>query len=97
MAQTARDFSYHLKRDIGLSQFYLAKVYAVNGRSDPRYIKQAAEQIYRAFVANPDFKQWYQGDRDFDPVRTQIDAALQQMKDPAEVRRRLASATPKRK
>jgi tetratricopeptide (TPR) repeat protein len=121
VARAARDFAYTLKRDIGWSQFYLAQVYAVKARTDPRYIKDAADQLYRAFVANPGFKEWYQGrERSdgpgsrldaarerraseepiparFDPVRPQIDEALRKLENSAEIRRRMASAAPKRK
>jgi hypothetical protein len=50
-----------------------------------------------AFHANPVFKEWYQGIARFDPVRSQIDAALQQPEDAAEVRRRLATSNATRK
>ncbi len=92
IARRTRDLAYQIKRDIGKSQFYLARVYAMNGRSDPRFIEDAAKHLHIAFVANPDFKQWYRDERWFDPVRIRIDAALERMTDPAEVRRRLALA-----
>jgi eukaryotic-like serine/threonine-protein kinase len=121
VARAARDFAYRLKRDIGWSQFYLAQVYAVKARTEPRYIKDAADQLYRAFVANPGFKEWYQGRERldepgaridaaserrwseepiparFDPVRPGIDAALRELENSSEMRRRMASAAPKRK
>ena len=61
VARSAKDLAYSLKRDIGWSQFYLAEVYAMKARTDPSYIEPAANSLYIAFHANPDFKQWYQG------------------------------------
>ncbi len=106
IARAVRDLAYRLKRDIGWSQFYLAQVYAVKARTEPCYIKHAADQLYIAFHANPGFKQWYEGTARsdpptipayFDPVRPQIDAELRRKGDAADVRRRLASANSRRK
>jgi hypothetical protein len=47
-------------------------------RSDRSQIAAAARQLHLAFLANPGFKRWYKHDPVFDPVRSEIDAALQQ-------------------
>jgi eukaryotic-like serine/threonine-protein kinase len=86
----ARELAIQLRRDVGNAHYLSAEVYAVLGASDADYIEQAAKQLFRAFVAHPDFSQWYRIENPrFDPVRARIDAALGRMEDPAVVRRRL--------
>jgi tetratricopeptide (TPR) repeat protein len=92
VAECAKDLAIQIRRHVGWSHFNLARAYAVLGASDPHLIDEAAQQLFRALVAHPDFQQWYRGKRDsrwFDPVRARIDAALGRMEDPAVVRRRL--------
>jgi tetratricopeptide (TPR) repeat protein len=87
VARRARDLAVILKRHYGASQYYLARVYAVSGRSEPHFIADAADQLFRAFLANPDFQKWYRQDSWFDPVRSQVDAELGQRPDPVELHR----------
>ena len=90
--ERARDLAITFHRDVGRAHFHSAQVYAALGASDPEYIPQAAGQLFRAFVANPDFMQWYRNPSQwFDPVRAPIDAALGRLEDPEAVRRRLAA------
>jgi serine/threonine protein kinase len=91
IARRARDFALILKRHYGASQYYLARVYAVSGRSDPQFIKDAADQLFLAFVANPDYQKWYTQDSWFDAVRVQVNAELKQRPDPVEIHRRRTS------
>jgi serine/threonine protein kinase len=89
VAEHARDLALRIRRDVGWSHFNLARAYAVLGRSDPHFIDEAAKQLFRAFIAHPDFQQWYRAQGPwFDPVRARIDAALGRMEDPEVVRRR---------
>ena len=90
VAERTRDLAIQFRRDVGWSHFNLAMVYAALGESDPHLIDEAAKQLFRAFIAHPDFQQLYRREtRWFDPVRARIDAALGRMEDPAVVRRRL--------
>ncbi len=91
VAERARDLAIEFRRDVGWSHFNLAMVYAVLGESEPHLIEEAAKQLFRSFIAHPDFQQKYRVEsRWFDPVRARIDAALGRMEDPAVVRRRRA-------
>jgi hypothetical protein len=90
IAERARDLAIRVGHDVGRSHYHLATVYAALGESDPNLIEEAAKQLFLAFLAHPDFQQWYrQETRWFGPVRARIDAALGRMGDPAVVRRRL--------
>ena len=63
----------------GRSHFYKAEVLSVAARSDSRQVALAAKQLQLAIHANPKFKVWYQRDKLFDPIRTRINAALDQL------------------
>ncbi|MGO9915117.1 MAG: protein kinase domain-containing protein, partial [Isosphaeraceae bacterium] len=63
----------------GRSHFYKAEVLSVAARADSRQVALAAKQLQLAIHANPKFKVWYQRDKLFDPVRTRINAALDQL------------------
>jgi serine/threonine protein kinase len=65
----------------GQAYYYLARARAIAARSDPEQISEAAENLHYAVLAHPRFREWYRGDREFDPVRTRIDAALQRLAD----------------
>jgi hypothetical protein len=88
VARAARDFAITLKEYCGESHYYLARVYAVDARSNPASIIDAAKQLYNAFTAHTDFQRWYEDDRWFDPVRIQTDAELRRMPDPAGIQPR---------
>jgi serine/threonine protein kinase len=93
IARRALDLAISLRILRGESHFYLARACAVDGRSNPESIAEAAKQLHNAFVAHPFYKDRnYLRDPTFDPVRVQIDAALQRMPDPVELRRRLAAS-----
>ena len=100
LARRDLDLAIDLKDDRGLSQYQgmshyqLAQVQAVAGRTDPPAITEAAQQLARAFRAHPAYRQYYQRDRRFDPVRTRLDAALPpaEAKARAEVQSRTATA-----
>jgi hypothetical protein len=96
LARRALDLVIELKLDRGrgASHYLLARVHAVAGRTDPQAITEAAKQLCRAFLAQPVFREGYQRDRRFDPVRARLDAAMPQAdaEARAEVRRRRASA-----
>ena len=90
VVERARELAVRFGRDVGRSHYQSAQVYAVLGASDPAYLDQAAAQLFRAFLANPEFQQWYRNPSPwFDPVRARIDAALGRMEDPAVVRDRM--------
>ena len=90
VVERARELAVRFGRDVGRSHYQSAQVYAVLGASDPAYIEKAAAQLFRAFLANPEFQQWYRNPGPwFDPVRARIDAALGRMEDPAVVRDRM--------
>jgi hypothetical protein len=55
----------------------LGLAYATAGLDRPRYIDEAAEQLYCAFDANGEYINRYQSGESFNPVRAQIDRALE--------------------
>jgi tetratricopeptide (TPR) repeat protein len=65
----------------GQVHYYRAKVRILAARSDPDQLSNAAEDLHCAILAHPRFRQWYHHDREFDPVRTRLDAALDRMVD----------------
>jgi tetratricopeptide (TPR) repeat protein len=89
IAERARDLAIQFRPGAGGPYYNLAQVYAVLGASDPPLIEEAAQQLFQAFLAHPDFLKRYRKQSPwFDPVRTRIDAALARMEDPMEVHRR---------
>jgi tetratricopeptide (TPR) repeat protein len=70
----------HIPR--GQAYYYLAKARSVAARADAEQIEQAAENLQYAITAHRRFRDWYRNDHVFDPVRTQIDAALDRLSDP---------------
>ena len=94
VAERAYEFAVQLKRDVAKSQYNLAQVYAVMGRSDPQFIRQTAKLLSQAFVARPELRQWYREDRWWlYRIRTRLDAALHQIESSTQVKGRLASAS----
>jgi tetratricopeptide (TPR) repeat protein len=95
LARRALDLAIELKLDLGcgVSHYMLARVHAVAGRTDPQAITEAAKQLSRAFLAHPVYREGYQRDRRFDPVRARLDAAIPQAEADAraELHRRRAS------
>ncbi|MHB1556289.1 MAG: protein kinase domain-containing protein [Isosphaeraceae bacterium] len=90
VAEFARDMAIEVDRDVGQAHFNLARVYAVLAASDPGRARDAANQLFLAFVAHPDFRSWYRDDRRwFDPVRVPIEAELARMENPDGLRSRL--------
>jgi serine/threonine protein kinase len=79
IADMAVSCSKELKQYQGQSHYYKAKVLSVAARSDSTQVALAAEQLQRAILANHRFKEWYEGDKVFDPVRIRINAALDQL------------------
>ena len=71
--------SIELKQYQGRSHYYKAMVLSVAARSDWTQVALAAKQLQLAIHANDRFKEWYQGDKHFDPVRTRINAALDRL------------------
>jgi serine/threonine protein kinase len=79
IANKAVSWSIELKRSRGRSHYYLAKVLSVAARSDSAEIVSAARELQLAIHANGRFKEWYEGDKVFDPVRIRINAVLDQL------------------
>ncbi len=78
LADMAVRCSNELRRYQGRSHYYKATVLSLAARSEPAQAALAAQELRFAFLANPRYKEWYQRDRLFDPVRIQVDAALDQ-------------------
>ena len=76
IAEMAVSCSIELKQSQGRSHYYMAEVLSVAARSDSTQVALAAKQLQLAIHANDRFKEWYQGDKVFDPVRMRINAAL---------------------
>lgn len=81
IADMAVSCSIELKQSQGLTHYYKAMVLSVAARSDWTRVTLAAENLQLAFPANDKFKVWYQRDKLFDPVRTRINAELDQLPD----------------
>jgi tetratricopeptide (TPR) repeat protein len=75
----------HSGIELGLSrgQFHYIRAVAMSvaARTDPANLPGAATQLMYAFHAHSRFKEWYQQDKLFDPVRVQIDAMLENLPD----------------
>ena len=64
----------------------------MKGQTDTRFIKEAADQLSRAFVACPYLRRWYQDDGWYlNSVRVKLDVELQRIEDSTAGRRRLVS------
>ncbi|HMF38810.1 MAG TPA: serine/threonine-protein kinase, partial [Isosphaeraceae bacterium] len=81
IADMAVSCSIELKqsKSRGLCHYYKAMVLSVAARSDWTQVTPAAKQLQLAIHANDKFKEWFQSDKHFDPVRTRINAALDQL------------------
>jgi tetratricopeptide (TPR) repeat protein len=66
----------------GRFHYTKAVVHGVGGRSDLTHLELAARQLKFAFMANARYKEWYQRDPLFDPVRVQLDALIEELLDP---------------
>jgi serine/threonine protein kinase/tetratricopeptide (TPR) repeat protein len=93
VARRALDLAIVLKIPRGEAHYYLARACAIEGRSNPEAIGEAAKQFYCAFTAHPIFRQWYQVETDFDPVRIPIDMALRQLERAASAASRPTSSS----
>ena len=68
--------SIELKQYESRSHFFKAEALSVAARSDRLQIESAAKQLQLAIYGNAKFKDWYQGEKMFDPVRPRVDAAF---------------------
>ena len=92
VAQRAAELAGQIGRDLDKCQYNLAQVYAVKGRTDTRFIKEAADQLSRAFVACPYLRQWYQDDSWYlNSVRVPLDVELRRIEGSTAGRPRLVS------
>jgi tetratricopeptide (TPR) repeat protein len=66
----------------GRFHYTKAVAHGVGGRTDPTHLELAARQLKFAFMANARYKEWYQQDKLFDPVRVQLDALIEELLDP---------------
>ena len=91
-SNSTRELADRAPGAVGKVEYLSAQVYAMLAVREPERMDEAAEHLYRAFVAHPDFREWYRHPNIcFDPVRSGIDAALARMEDPAAVHSRLAA------
>jgi predicted Zn-dependent protease len=98
IARRAQDLAIRAEQQVAKSQYNLAQVYAVRGRSDLRFIKQAAEQLSKSFSGRPHLRNWYRDDQWWlEPVKPLLDTALREIEEMAEVHGRMASAPPSRR
>ena len=73
----ALNVAINRKLDRGDLYYWLAEAYAIAGLDRPRFIEEAAEQLFCAFVANGEYINRYKTNESFNPVRAQIDRALE--------------------
>ena len=92
IARRALDLAISLDLHRGMLHYDLARAYAVPDQRGQTSIRSAASQLFRAFVANPLYRERYTQDSAFDKVRVRLDAVLGTKFDPGEeYRRRLAA------
>jgi tetratricopeptide (TPR) repeat protein len=77
IGRRALDLAISLNLDRGDLHYELGQALASAGLDRPRYIEEAAEQLYCAFVANAEYINRYKSNGSFNPVRAQIDRALE--------------------
>ncbi len=65
----------------GQAHYHLARARAIAARADPGQIAKVARNLHYATIANPRYRDWYRKDRDFDPMRAEIDAVLRRLED----------------
>lgn len=92
IAENALELARMLDRSVGPSHYNLARAYADSANDDASFIHRAAEQLFRAFVAHPLYKDRYIKDSTFDAIRGQIDAILDDKPDAKEEYQRRLSA-----
>ncbi len=94
IARRALDLAISLKLKRGRFHYTLARAHAFAARTDPRQLKPAARQLRYAFLANRDiYKQGYERDVLFDPIRSRLDPLLGHDTKPGPRRPRAASRT----
>jgi tetratricopeptide (TPR) repeat protein len=97
IARRALDLDIELDQPRGMSHFNLARACAESARSDPTspYVEEAANHLFRAFVAHPGYQAKYKHESTFDAVRVWIDASLNLKADSRELhQRKLAVRSP---
>jgi serine/threonine protein kinase len=92
LAQAAIHFVLTLKQPRAESHFNLALVYAVSSRTDPEFLSKTVEELAWAFEAHADYRRYYAQEARFNPIRHQIDAAVERKIE--EYRRRLLEKPP---
>jgi serine/threonine protein kinase/tetratricopeptide (TPR) repeat protein len=78
----------------GRGHYTKAVVLAIASHSAPQRIESMAEHLSEAFKSHSKFRAWYQGDRTFDALRIQLDAALDRLSNEPERARPNAAARP---
>jgi eukaryotic-like serine/threonine-protein kinase len=98
VARRVLDRALEIKRRYADAHYTLARAYAACGATDPASVVEAADQLFHASAANPEYMQKYDRDAFFDGLRAQLAPMLAQMPeihrlpDPtAEYRRRFSS------
>ena len=74
LARKTLDLANALNQLKSESHYSLAQAYAALARNDHEFVAQAADELWRVFVANPSNQVNYRQDSAFDGVREQIDA-----------------------
>jgi eukaryotic-like serine/threonine-protein kinase len=83
VGRRALNLAINLKLDCGYLHYELGHALALADLERPRYIDESAEQLFLAFVANQEYIHRYRNSDSFNPVRAQLDRALE-----SEMRRR---------
>lgn len=77
IGRRALDVAIKLELERGDLHYYLGQALASAGLNRPRFIDESAEQLFCAFVANEEYVNRYKNSDSFNPVRAQIDRALE--------------------
>ena len=76
IGRRALNVAIKLKLERGDLHYWLGEAYAAAGLEKPRFIEEAAEQLFCAFVAHSEYINRYKSNKSFNPVRAQIDRAI---------------------
>ncbi len=75
IARAALNLAKVLKQRQGESHYHLA-AYALSSRTDREFVAKTVQELAWAFEAHQDYRRDYARDEIFNPIRSQIDAAV---------------------
>jgi serine/threonine protein kinase/tetratricopeptide (TPR) repeat protein len=77
VAQAAVHLAFTLKLPRAESHLNVARAFAVSAIKDRQYIAKTVDELAWAFQAHEDYRRYYAQDETFNPIRQEIDAAVE--------------------